>query len=333
MSGAPRCAGAALAGLALLLVPATARAQCTVTPATASGADACQKARDLFAFVTPHVGVALGAGNPVLGESGTLGGLGKLALSARLGAALGYLPSGQVAIAGTGAAVSGDFGAARALVPMPVVDAAIGLVKGVSLGITNVGGVDLLVAGTWLPTVTKGAVSMAPDAGGVGLGGGVRLGILQESAFVPGLSLSYMVRRTPGLDLSYVAGNDTLQLREARVSTRALRLVAGKRLLMFGVAAGVGRDEVAGSAALRATVNESVLGAPQRVAVSLDDLRAPATRNTAFVSASLSLLVARVVAEYGWSDGTRSVTTVNRFGGKAANAAGRYGSIGLAVRF
>lgn len=322
---------AALAAISLL--PGRARAQCTVTPAAASAADACQKGTDLFRFIAPQVGVALGAGNPVLGEAGTLGGVGKVALSARLGAAVGFVPSGTVAFAVSGGPVAGDFGARRAFIPLPAVDVAVGLLKGVSLGITNIGGVDLLGSASWLPTVEKGPVALTPEAGGVGLGGGVRVGILQESAFVPGISVSYMVRRTPQLDLAYAAGNDTLALRDARVSVRSLRLVAGKRLLMFGVAAGVGRDEVTGSAALGAVLNESVLGVPQRVAVANPSLRAPATRSTAFVNASFSLLVARLVAEVGWSDGGEAVTTVNRFGGKAANAAGRYAAIGLAVRF
>jgi len=326
-------AGALLALAAVAGAPATAGAQCAVTPATASGADACQKARDLFAFLTPQVGVALGAGNPVLGEAGTLGGLGKLAFSARIGAADGFVPGNTLAVAVSGGAVAGDFGATRLPIPVPAVDAAIGVLKGVSLGITNVGGVDLLLGGTWLPTARKGAVALTPDNGGVGIGGGVRVGILQESAFVPGLSVSYMLRRTPQLDLSYAPGNDTLRLAGARVSARSLRVVAGKRLLLFGIAGGIGRDEVTGTAALSAAVNETVLGAPQRIAVTLPDLRTPVVRNTAFASVSLSLLLARVVAEYGWSDGGAPVATVNRFGGRTANGAGRYASLGLAVRF
>ena len=328
-----RVAQGALAALLTALGPTWAHAQCTVSPATVSGADACQKARDLFSFIAPQVGVAVGAGNPVLGEAGTMGGLGKLALSARLGITDGFVPANGVAIAVTGAAVASDFGATRAPIPMPTVDAAIGLFKGLSLGITNVGGVDLLVGGTWLPTIEKGEVAFAPRSGGVGLGGGVRVGLLQESAFVPGLSASYMLRRTPVLDLTYATGNDTLRLADARVSVRSMRLVAGKRLFLVGVSAGVGRDQVGGTAALAATVNETVAGTPQRVSVSLAEIGPTVTRNTAFVSASFSLLVARLVAEYGWSDSQGPLATVNRFGGKAANASGRYGSVGLAVRF
>ena len=91
MRGARRAAAAALvlvsathAGVRELGAQTTAGNCATATFGGFSGEDACVKARDLFAFVMPQVGVALSGGNPVLGEGGTLGGWGKRALSLRV---------------------------------------------------------------------------------------------------------------------------------------------------------------------------------------------------------------------------------------------------------
>ena len=83
---------------------------------------------------------------------------------------------------------------------------------------------------------------------------------------------------------------------------------------------------------MRAAVNETVLGANRNSSVTLPDLRYTTTRNTAFVNASLSLLVARLVAEFGWSSAGTVQQTLNQFGGRQANEGYRYGSLGIAFK-
>ena len=324
----------AMGGMALPLHAQTTSGPCSVSPAAAasSGADVCQKARDLFGFIVPQIGVAVSTGNPVLGEGGTLGGWPKRAFSVRLSAVDGRLPNKDVPISTTGGATASDFGATRAPIPMPSADAAIGLFSGVPLGLTNVLGVDLLLGASYLPSVSQGSIDVEAENGGFAMQYGVRVGALQESSLIPGLSVSFMRRKMPTVDLAYRPNNDTLSVNGTSVTSNSIRIVASKRVALFGVAAGVGRDAIEGSASMRAAVNETVLGANRNSSVTLPDLRYTTTRNTAFVNASLSLLVARLVAEFGWSSAGTVQQTLNQFGGRQANEGYRYGSLGIAFK-
>jgi hypothetical protein len=297
------------------------------------GQDACTKARDLFAFIMPQAGVALSGGNPILGEGGTMGGWGKRAISLRVTAVDGQLPNNVVPISLTGPAVSSNFGATRAPVPVPSVDAAIGLFAGVPAGLTNVGGVDILLGATYLPKVNEDEFSLAPQTSSFALSYGVRVGALQESSVVPGVSVSYMRRKLPTVSLGYASSNDTISVRNLAATSNSLRIVASKRIAIFGLAAGVGRDQLENTAGVEAIVNETVLGVPQRGQVTLNGLRQTTTRNTAFVNASVGLLMARLVGEIGWAAAGDSDPTTNTFDGRSANEGYRYGSLGITIRF
>jgi len=311
----------------------TTSGPCNVTSFGGSGVDACQKARDLFGFVVPQIGVAVSAGNPVLGEGGTLGGWPKRAFSFRVSAVDGQLPRNAVPISVLGPAVGSDFGAARTPIPLPSADAAIGIFPGIPLGLTNTLGVDVLIGASYLPSVKESNFEVTPDNGGFAFQYGVRVGALQESSFIPGLSVSYMRRKMPTVDLGYTPNDDTLNVTGTSVTSNTIRIVASKRFAIFGVAAGVGRDEIEGSASMRASVRETVLGTTRSALVELSDLRYTTTRNTAFVNASLGLGIARLVGEYGWSSAGTVRETVNSFGGRKADEGYRYGSLGIAFRF
>lgn len=318
-------------------MPVRARAQtgCVVSPSSlGSAADVCRKANDLFRFVVPQVGVALAGGNPVPGEGGTMGGFGKRAISLRVVGVDGRLPKNSVALNLTGAAVASDFGSTRTVVPLPSADAAIGLTSGIPFGLTNIGGVDLLVGATILPKVSQNQFQLEPKgSGGVALSYGVRVGALQESSLVPGVSVSYMRRKLPKVDLGYTPGNDTLRVANTSVSASSIRIVASKRLPLIGFAAGVGRDVIEGSSEINAVVNETVAGSAQRATVTVPLLGEKVTRNTAFVNLSVSILITRLVAEFGWSAKGDARPTLNTFGGHQANESYRYGSLGFTTRF
>ena len=325
---------ACLAGVAPVGAQTTS-GSCTVSPAVAgaSGADMCQKGRDVFSLLVPQIGVALSGGNTILGEGGTLGGWGKRIVQLRLSAVDGRVPANEVPIRVTGAAAASDFGASRVPVPMPSLDAAVGLFKGIPFGLTNVGGVDVLLGATYLPTIEEADFELTPTGANWAFSYGVRVGALQESSLVPGLSLSFMRRKLPTMNFGYGSTNDTLRVENFALTSNALRLAASKRFLIFGVAAGVGRDQIEGTSSLRATVNEQILTTNQRFSGSLPNLRTTVSRNTAFVNGSLNLVIMRLVGEYGWSSKGESLNTLNTFGTHQANEGYRYASVGLTVRF
>ena len=142
-----------------------------------------------------------------------------------------------------------------------------------------------------------------------------------------------MRRKVPTLNVDYTPNNDTLQVQNMSLTANAIRAVISKRFLLFGVAAGVGRDEIEGVTGARAVVNETISGTAQRAVITLPRLSEKTTRNTAFVNASFGLSIARIVAEYGRSSAGSLRQTLNTFGGHQANDAYSYGSVGLTVRF
>lgn len=308
---------------------------CSITPRVAGNPDdVCRKAADIFAFVVPQVGVALAGGNSILGEGGTLGGWGKRSLTVRFTAVDGRVPTRNVPVTlGRANAVSDDFGAKRTAVPMPSLDLALGLWAGVPMGLTNVGGIDALLGVNAVPSLTSNDFELNPQTRAYAFSYGVRIGALQESSLVPGVSVSWLRRRIPTLDASYTPANDTLLVSDASLSSTALRLVASKRFTFLGVAAGIGRDKIEGETVLRAVVNETLVGIPARTDVSFPTLRESVSRNTAFINGTLGLGVVRFVLEYGRSSAGSTRQTLNTFGDRRANEAYTYGSFGLTVRF
>src|SRR5688500_8191787 len=75
-----------------------------VSLADRAAQDACQKAIDIFAFMTPQLGIGLVGGNATLGTGGALGGVGRFSIGVRGNAIRGRVPQvGDVNAAVTGA--------------------------------------------------------------------------------------------------------------------------------------------------------------------------------------------------------------------------------------
>jgi hypothetical protein len=327
---------ASLAGASTVEAQSAAVCQVSSTPVNVPAGfaqDACVKANDIFRFLAPQVGVALSGGNVMLGEGGTLGGWGKRSFVLRVSAVDGRVPENDVPLTLTTSPVSSDFGAQRAPVPVPSFDAAIGVFRGIPFGLTNVGGVDLLLGATVLPSVTQDDFRVQSDGGGVAINYGVRIGILQESALVPGVGLSVVRRRLPTTSIAYFTSNDTLGVLDTKVSTTSFRLTANKRFGLMGIGGGIGQDRLDSRTTLEATLNETVQGVPSRAVARLENLRDETTRGTAFVNASFGLAMAQVVLEVGQSRAGTIRETLNSFGGRRANEAYTHGSIGFGFRF
>ena len=104
-------------------------------------------------------------------------------------------------------------------------------------------GVDLLVSAAYLPEFNGSGVSVKVPNGSLKLGYGARVGILQESLLVPGVSVSYLRRDLPTVNIAANSGNDSLYVNNLSLKTNAWRVVASKSLLLFGLAAGFGQDK------------------------------------------------------------------------------------------
>lgn len=286
--------------------------------------DACQKAIDLFQYMAPQLGTVIAGGNATLGQGGTLGGLGHWTVGIRANAIAGSLPNvDEYTPAATGAQAT-NYAPTDQILGLPAVDAAIGVFKGLPLGLTNVGGVDVLLSAWYLPEYSGEGVDVAPEDGGLKIGYGLRLGLLQESLLIPGVSVTWMKRDLPVVNIAASAGTDELRVNELDVQTTSWRIVASKNFLTFGFAAGYGKDSYESGAIINATSGAFSTG-DFALAQEVD-------RTSMFANVQMNLLLLKIVGEVGQVSGG-DITTYNQFGDTPADASRVYGSVGLRFGF
>ena len=308
----------------------TVEAQCSAAPTQAK--QGCYAAVDLVNFMSPQLATTIAGGSSTLGQSGALGGLGRFAVSVRGTAIMsGTFPE----IDASAFRTDGQSAAYRTksqIVPGGGVDAAIGIWKGVNLGATNVGGIDLLVSGLYMPNFEGegGDFSIRAKDGNTKFGYGVRVGVLDESVITPGIYISYLQRDLPTVSLTGTTSNGTFALNDFSIKTSALRVVASKNLLIFGLQAGIGQDSYKSSANISATVT-SILGSQSAAAAANMSM----TRTNMFVGAMINVFVAKLVVEAGTVTGGSLPDSFNTFDGvkDLAKASRTYFSGGLRIAF
>lgn len=312
-------------------VPAALGAQAVVPPCASQQAqDACQKTADLFTLLAPQLGALAAGGSPTPGQVGLIGGLGHVSLGVRVNGVRGDVPDVRQSSVGAGAAEQGSIPTRERLLLLPVVDLSLGLLNGVLVGGSHVGGLDLLVSGSWLPAIDEAGTRIAPPAGNVRVSLGARLGLLRETLHMPALDFTVMRRQLPGLEVrSLTAAGDSLTLGGMRVRSDSWRLVAGKSFLSMAVAGGVGQDRYASTADAAA-----MLGGSGSAGVRLEPvgLEQRLTRTNAFASLTVDAAPLRLVAELGRAWGG-SLATFNELQGARADAPRFHGSLGIRVGF
>ncbi len=284
--------------------------------------DACQKAIDLFDYMAPQLGTVIAGGNATLGQGGTLGGFPHFVVGLRVNALMGSLPKVEDVPPSLTGAVQSDYETGDQPLGLPAVDAAIGLFKGLPIGITNIGGVDLLLSASYLPEYSGDGVEVTVPDGSLKIGYGARVGLIQESLVTPGVSVSIFRRDLPTVSILADATTSTLEVRDLKLETTAWRVTASKNLLAFGLVLGAGQDRYKASTTTIATV-----GAESRQV----DLAQSLTRTSYFADVYFNLLIAKIVAEIGMVQGG-DVQTYNNFDTPADDSR-LYGSLGLRVGF
>src|SRR6266705_5655537 len=305
----------------LCLTPALAaqEPQCAMPLPDATAA--CNTAVDGVRAFYPLAGMIISGGNPVLGTAGSLGGLGHVTLTARVNAIKAALPDPTAA---SQSPVPSSFNGA---VPAPMVEGALGLLKGLGGGLLAV---DLLGSALILPTgiqnltVDSNATHISDAA--LGLGFGARVGVLKGAFPIPSVSVSWMHRTVPRLRYGTLGpapgtGDDfefTMDLR-----SDSYRAVAGWKFALVDVAAGVGVDRYKSDNTNIRFYN----GAASTRTVVINPTN---TRALVFVNGGLSLAALKLVGEIGLQAGKDQeyVTQFQDFDPKAAHAFG-----GIGIRF
>jgi hypothetical protein len=295
--------------------------------------DACQKAIDLFKYMAPQLGTSITGGNATLGQGGNLGGLGHFSFGLRVNAVQGSLPQIQnISLSTNGATNTPAIDTKSQLVPMPTADLAVGIFKGLPLAITNVGGIDLLVSAAYLPEFNGSGVSVKVPNGSLKLGYGARVGILQESLLVPGISVSYLIRDLPTVNIAGNSGGDSLYVNDLSLKTKAWRVTASKSLLLFGLAAGFGEDKYDASTDVSAHVAQRTIPPTPATNTAPISLSQNLTRTNIFADLSMNLLLFKLTGEIGQVSGG-TINTYNTFNGKQPADSRIYGSVGARFGF
>src|SRR3954468_15425560 len=237
-----------MAAVLMTVIAGAARAQGgTVDPqcsaATAGTRDACQKAVDIFTYMAPQLGTAIAGGNTILGSGGSLGGPPHWTVGLRLTAVNGTAPTFAASNNPSPTAttpVASAYTTTKAPIPFPALDAAVGVFGGLPLGLTKIGAIDLIANVAYVPTLEDKIdnFSILPDKN-IQIGYGARIGLLQESLLVPGISVSIIQRGMPVTTLTShftsngvtAAHEDTIQVKDLDLKTTSVRVTVSKSLI------------------------------------------------------------------------------------------------------
>jgi len=297
--------------------------QCSMANPNATAA--CNTAVDAIRAFHPLAGMIVSGGNPVLGTSGSLGGIGHLTVTARVNAIGASLPNPDSA---SQSRVPSSFHGA---LPAPLVEAAVGLVRGRG----GLLAVDALGSAVVLPTGRVSGLSVDPNAahiGGaaLGIGYGARVGLLGGSFPIPAVSVSWMHRTLPRIQYGSLGpAFGTGDQFEFSMDLKAdnYRAVASWKFVLVDLAAGLGIDHYSSS---QTTIRfyDAVLPTSARTIV----INPTNTREVLFADAGLSLAAVKLVAELGFQTGKDQgfATTFRDFDPKAGHV---FGGIGFRFGF
>ncbi len=287
------------AGLLLGILPLAAQnPECSTynsPPYTSSDYNICNAAIDGTQVFHPIAGLLVSGGNPVLGGIGTLGGFGHFSFTARVNAT--QLRTPDLNYDGTGTTVAQD---TKIFAPAPLVEGALGIFKGVNGGFLSV---DALGSAQLLPTKAVDNLTVDKDARKIGsialgLGYGVRVGVLPGRAIIPAVTVSVMRRDIPRITYGDVTTGGDNYSYSLDLHATNLRAVAGYHLAVFNIGAGIGWDKYTGTADIGFVPNGGVLPAQTINGIKLDN-----TRTMAFLTAALDLPVFKLGAEAGYQFG------------------------------
>ncbi|MBX3175479.1 MAG: hypothetical protein KF709_13775 [Gemmatimonadaceae bacterium] len=306
------------ASAALVLAAAPAAVQAQTCGGNPLAEDACYVASDLFRYMGGQLGTAIAGGSHTLGLGTNLGGFPRFSLALRVNAVKGNLP--ELGDVFAGPASARNFAVEDAPVPMATVDFALGLTKGFNVGVTRIGGVDLIGGLTYVPEITEDEFTLTPESN-IAVGLGARVGLLEQSALLPGVSVSYMKRDLPTLDFGASADNGTsFDINDFSVKTTSWRISAQKNLLLFQLGAGFGGDsyDLSTSASVNAEGNTGTLQDALKI-----------NRTTMYGTLGVNLWLMKIVAEVGQVSGG-TIGTFHTYDTPADDSR-LYGSVGIRI--
>lgn len=294
--------------------------------ASAITQDACQKTIDLFETMAPQFGTSLSAGAGVLGQPEALGALGRFAIGVRVNGMRGALPLfADVAPSVTGA-VASAYGSQEQVMGFATVDAAFGVFKGFATPAVRFLAIDALANASYIPSLELGSVSLSTVAKSVRMGYGARVGVIQEGHATPALSVVYLRRGTPGINLSVRPGDDELRASDIGFDVSSIRATLGKTFGPIGLLVGAGSDQMEGQATVSARVTH------QGVTVQADPFQVSQDRKETsfFGEASLRMGPLHLVGGVGRNNGS-AVATYNTYDAATTGTSRNFATLSLVI--
>ncbi len=296
----------------------------SIVGAALEGGDACQKVMDIFRYMNPQLGLLITGGNATLGQGGTLGGPGRFLIGGRVNALRASIPDLEAVGVVAGPTRQDQYPTEGRGLAMPALDAAIGIFRGFPVGVTHVGGLDLLVSASVMPEVDRRDIEIEVPGSNIRFGWGGRLGILEETIALPAMSVTYIRRDIPRLTMHARVDDDTVSMQNLDIRTSAWRVVASKSLGIFTVGGGVGQDRYSTSSLLTYVVREDGDVFRPDAPILLQDTP---TRLNMFADLSIHIGRLRLLGEIGRVSGG-NIRTYNQFT-PSADAPRIYGTVGL----
>jgi hypothetical protein len=281
------------AGLCGTAAPLLAQnAQCAGFSTVQNARQSCDAAVDLTRAYHPIAGLLISGGNPLLGGGASMGGLGKFAVGLRANAAHVIIP--DLAVDANNTVAQSD----ALLAPVPLVEGALGLFKGLPNGMLSL---DLLASLQLVPNDRLvSEIRVDPDAPRIGpislgLGYGARLGVLGGHGPLPGVSVSVMRRSIPQVGFGDLSAGDELAA-DLNLHATSLRVVASKRWAVLTLAGGAGWSKYTGDAV--AAFRDPATSLPENITLHLDQ-----RRTVIFADAGVDLRFMKIVGEIGRQSG------------------------------
>ncbi|HWA16034.1 MAG TPA: hypothetical protein VG817_06365 [Gemmatimonadales bacterium] len=252
----------------------------------------CNAAIDGANIFHPVAGLLVSGGNPVLGSTRMLGGLGHFSFTIRANATKVRTP--DLDYDGTGTTVPQDD---DIVAPAPLVEAAIGLYKGMNGFLA----IDLLGSAQLLPTDQIDNLRIDDDARKIGdialgLGYGARVGVFQGRAIIPSVNVSIMRRDIPRITIGDLGNGDEYSY-GVNLKATNLRAVAGYHLGFFDIGAGIGYDKYTGDAHIEFQ-DQTLPGQTLAVDTDLDN-----SRTMAFLTGGFDFPIIKIGFEAGYQLG------------------------------
>ncbi len=251
-----------------------------------------------------ELGMVLAGGNPVLGTASPVGTKFRFIPRFNIGGRIAVGSAGIPDVLDYPQDIADPTGERSFSVPVAQLDLSVGVFDGLQLGTTLGGLASVELLGT------LGAIMLPDDEGFggnvTGLGLGARIGVLRESFTAPGISISAMYKWHGRVQYGDTDRGDAGSF-EMDMKVFSLRAGLSKSFVAFGFALTLGYDSYWSEVGF--ILDPPPAGPPVALPAAGETADLQAERWSAFVDVSYIVLYFNIVAEAGWQEEQKLISS------------------------